>query len=190
MSLNDLRSGGGLKFLHLNIRSLLPKLDFITTLISESAPDVIVITESWLTGKVPDSDVAISGFNLFRADRISKGGGVIVYVKEHLATHIILSTSVPKLFECIVLDVCVGGTIHIIISGVYFPPTAPNSALEKLCKILSNYTTSELTILGDLNLNWLSPCSSKLKELCLELICPSRSSIPRDQTTKMSPSLL
>ena len=89
--------------------ALLPKLDFINVLITESDLDILVITESWLSGKVSDSDVAIKGFNLFRADRISRGGGVIIYSKEHLAARIISSVSVPKCCEYVILDVSVGG---------------------------------------------------------------------------------
>lgn len=124
-SIHELRSCNGLKFLHLNIRSLLPKLDFINVLTTESNLDILVITE--LSGKVSDSDVAIMGFNLFRADRHSRGGGVIIYIKEHLAACVISSASVPKCCECIILDVSVGGDTHITISVIYRPPSAPNS---------------------------------------------------------------
>ncbi len=53
--------------------------------------------------------------------------------------------------------------------GIYRPPSAPQMALEEIGNLMSSFAFSKLTVLGDLNLNWLSECSARLKELCLEL---------------------
>ena len=51
-------------------------------------------------------------------------------------------------------------------------------ALEDFGKLLLSYVSSELVVMGDLNLDWLSESSSRLKDLCLELdlaqIIPTR----------------
>ncbi len=168
-SLQDFKSCKGLKLLHLNVRSLLPKLDLVQVLITEACPDIFVLTETWLSGKVSDSELSIHGYKLFRVDRKSKGGGVLIYVKKILAVRELAASSVPKHFEYIILDVCLGGNIHIQVMGIYRPPSAPLMALEELGKVLSSVASIELIILGDLNLDWLSDNSGSLKELCLEL---------------------
>ncbi len=43
-SLQDFKSCEGLKLLHLNVRSLLPKLDLVQVLITEACPDIFVFT--------------------------------------------------------------------------------------------------------------------------------------------------
>lgn len=168
-SLNELQTARGLKLMHLNVRSLLPKLDFINILINDVNPDILIISETWLSSRTCDDDVAMSGYNTFRIDRKAKGGGVIAYVREHLVTTVSIAVSTPKCFECIVLNVCVGGDTHLSVSGVYRPPSAPSSALNDLGKVLANFNSSELVILGDLNQDWLTESSSFLKQLCLEL---------------------
>ncbi len=93
----------------------------------------------------------------------------MIYVKEILAVQELAASSVPKHFEYIILDVCLGGNIHIQVMGIYRPPSAPFMALEELGKVLSSVASNELIILGVLNLDWLSDNSGSLKELCLEL---------------------
>ncbi len=78
-------------------------------------------------------------------------------------------SSVPKCFEYVVLDIYLGVDALMTLAGVYCPPSAPNTALEDLGKLLSLYVSSELVLLEDQNFDWLSDSSIKLKELCLEL---------------------
>ena len=44
----ELSSQSGLKFLHINVRSLLPKLDFVNIWIKTANPDVFMLSETWL----------------------------------------------------------------------------------------------------------------------------------------------
>ena len=46
--------------------------------------DVVGITESWGTSDVTDAELNLPGFHLFRADRHTRGGGVLLYVSESL----------------------------------------------------------------------------------------------------------
>ena len=112
-------------------------------LVNDAAPDIFVVTESWISSKIPDSDVTLNGYNLFRVDRKAKGGSVAIFIRNHLVTHVLTASSVPKCFDCLVLDVCVGGNAHFVVSGVYRPPSAPKSALDELGKVLSNFISSD-----------------------------------------------
>lgn len=42
-------------------------------------------------------------------------------------------------------------------------------ALDKVSDLLSKYAKSELLIMADLNLNWMTPVSDRLKDICTEL---------------------
>ena len=83
---------GVLGFLHVNTRSILPKME-------SSNPDVLVITETWLRRSIPYPEVNLSGYKLFRQDRSSRGGGVAIFAKEHLQCTITLARSIPKQFD-------------------------------------------------------------------------------------------
>ena len=70
--------------MHLNIQSILPKLDLIKC--ESPAYDVLVFSESWLKPVTANDKLLIEAFHPpFRADRIGRpGGGVIIYVRQSL----------------------------------------------------------------------------------------------------------
>ena len=51
------RSSKGLHFLHLNIRSLIPKIEEVRIVARESNAAVIGLTETWLDSSVKDSEL-------------------------------------------------------------------------------------------------------------------------------------
>lgn len=56
-----------------------------------------------------DSDVSLSSFNVYRSDRIGSGGGVSTVTKNNLYVFFVsLATSVPKQFDCLILNVGLG----------------------------------------------------------------------------------
>ena len=60
-----------------NARSLLPKIDELTALLSTNPIDLVAITESWLKSDIGNSLICIPGFNSFRNDRVlGRGGGI------------------------------------------------------------------------------------------------------------------
>ena len=89
-SVSDLSSDcsvfkNNVSFLHLNVQRIVPKLDIITA--EYSIYDILSFFESWLKPNVNDETLKLPGYKFpsFRRDRQNKtGGGVIVYVKEHI----------------------------------------------------------------------------------------------------------
>ena len=70
----------GLYIAHLNICSLFPSYEEIKVFISSSRIAIAVITESWLSQSVSDSQIAIPGYQIIRFDREGRGGGIMVYI--------------------------------------------------------------------------------------------------------------
>ena len=87
----------------INFRSLLPKLDLLKSWAHTVTPDVLAISGSWLERSIANPDISIPGYNIFHQDRVTKGGGVALYVKDHLRCTTSPSKSVPKLLEPLVL---------------------------------------------------------------------------------------
>ena len=89
-SVSDLSSdcsvlNNNVSFPHLNVQSIVQKLDIITA--EYSSYDILSFTESWLKPNVNDETLKLLGYKFppFRRDRQNKtGGGVIVYIKEHI----------------------------------------------------------------------------------------------------------
>ena len=72
-----------LSILHLNIQSLLPKLDLIEA--ESEAYDVLVFSESWLKPGIKNDSVYLNNFHPpFRTDRSDRPGGVVIYVLDSI----------------------------------------------------------------------------------------------------------
>ena len=177
-TLEALSASKGLKFVHLNIRSIVKKIDQIRTLISGASLDVFSLSETWLRKYLSTQIVHLKGYKLFRLDRATKGrngkvkrgGGLITYVNEKLASN-------SELLD----DLCVSNEhveaqwvfIHrpqsrnICICNLYRPPngnlTKAISYLEN-CIQTFNLSKTEVILMGDLNVNYVNKGSPSYKK--------------------------
>ena len=73
-----------LSIFHLNVQSLLPKIDLIRA--ESELYDIAVFSETWLKPNISDTEIALLNFlPLFRADRLDRpGGGVAIYARDTL----------------------------------------------------------------------------------------------------------
>ena len=91
-------SGSTLSVLQFNARSLHPKLLELADVVSHLQPDIVAITETWLTNAVPDGVLLLPDYgSIVRADRGStgvktsrcgggkqRGGGVLLLIKNSI----------------------------------------------------------------------------------------------------------
>jgi len=82
-SLADL-SGLGLSIMHINIQSLVPKIDILQ--VEAQSYDILVFTETWLAANTDCCTIAIQNVDpQFRNDRHGRlGGGVTIYTRSGL----------------------------------------------------------------------------------------------------------
>ena len=71
----------GLHFLHINVNSLLSKIDELRNVAGHTKPAILGITESKLDSSVSDQEVDIKGYSILRNDRNRYGGDVACYVR-------------------------------------------------------------------------------------------------------------
>lgn len=87
-NLNDVKKEKGLCIVHLNIRSILPKLDEVKEKFLDGHFQIIGLSETWLHNKIESALVQVEGYQLIRQDRQctskKRGGGLCLYVKEGL----------------------------------------------------------------------------------------------------------
>ena len=67
----------GIHLIHLNVNSLLPKIDEICYIAERTKAAVIGITESKLDESIFQSEIQIDNYDLLRCDRNRNGGGAI-----------------------------------------------------------------------------------------------------------------
>ena len=54
----------------------------------DTQPDIIGITETWTKPDMGDAEFGLAGYKMFRKDRLVKrGGGVMLYFKEHIQAY-------------------------------------------------------------------------------------------------------
>ena len=57
-------------------------------MVEDIDPHIIGITESWANTDITEAELGLTGYVMFRRDRIGRrGGGVILYVKESIQTN-------------------------------------------------------------------------------------------------------
>lgn len=67
---------------YLNTRSLVNKLSIFQSYIYSSDFDVICLTETWLSESIFDQEILPINYNIYRKDRHSGGGGVLIAIKD------------------------------------------------------------------------------------------------------------
>ena len=75
----------GMHFIHLNINSILPKIDEIRYIAKLTNATVIGLSETKLDNAVLSRDLEIEGYDLVRSDQSQRGGGVACFVKNSIS---------------------------------------------------------------------------------------------------------
>ena len=153
----------GMHFFHLNINSVLPKIDELRIIAKETKPSLIGLTETKIDNTVNDEEIQIPGYILERSDRNRKGGGVACYIKSDISYNVINTFSDE--IENIFVDIMLPKTKPILVGVVYRPPDK-SDFIQKFSEAISNsvnFDNQEVYILGDFNINVLDNSSiSKL----------------------------
>jgi hypothetical protein len=87
----QLKTLKGLKVIHLNVGrggGLLAHFNELSMIMEDFGPDVMMLTETWLTEDTPDGSVAIDGYDMVRRDKpqnFAGAQGVAIYIKHQLS---------------------------------------------------------------------------------------------------------
>ena len=152
----------GLHFLHLNINSILPKLDELETMAGNTKVAIIGIAESKVDSSISDSEVEIPGYCILQCDQNRNGGGVACYVRQDLCFNL-RSTAMGDI-EGIFFDILLSKTKPIFVGIIYRPPTCI-SFLECFNKHLDDINLdNKIFLLGDFKISLFHNGKYILKE--------------------------
>jgi hypothetical protein len=113
------------------------------------------LSESWLWKASKKSEIIIPNYNIFSQDRTAKGGGVAIYCRDSLQSSILLSRSVPKQFELLLLKIHLSRNKSLTVAACYTPPSASALPWTPYVNWLP-HLSSEIVLLGDLNWDMLN----------------------------------
>lgn len=147
---------------HLNIRSLLPKINDLRDIVNSHRFDILALSETWLSRDVRDADVSIPGYNIVRKDRVSRGGGVCFYVATYLKFKIVESSDdIEQLWISVEMK-----RNSNIFGVIYRPPVLDHKYfLDKIeesvfaCSVQSD----NIIVMGDVNIDMLNIGASSTK---------------------------
>ena len=123
--------------------------------VAEFPADVITITESKLHLNVQDAEVSLPTYNLLRQDRPNDaiGGGVVIYVKNHLALQpIAVKFPLSQMFDILGCKIITeSGPLNLVV--VYRRPCSMPADDDILLTALESTTKlpGDLVMLGDFN---------------------------------------
>ena len=139
-------------FRHLNVNSLLSKIEELRTPTINTNISVLGITETKLDNIAGNEELKIDGCNLLRSDRKKNSGGVTCYIKNNIAHN--RQSSISENIENIFLDILLPKSKLITVGIIYRPPNQVdfidhfNNALGKL-----PFQSNEIYLLGYFNIN-------------------------------------
>lgn len=139
----------GIRMCHLNARSLLKpgRLDEIyLELCSLHCFDIIAVSESHLCNTIPDTDIAIPNYNVFRRDRNRQGGGVLLYIHSRFTCIRRTDLECPTL-ELLWAEIKLRN--HSLLVGVSYRP--PNQTAQEIELFIEGLYDSLDSITGSLN---------------------------------------
>ena len=178
----------GIKVCHLNVCSLVPKLEEIKIILMQTNIDVLALSETWLTPAIPDSFLEITNYDLHRNDRTGKGGGgVAIYISQNYSSTKVASDTTFVTLQ-ITLYLTTEHALTVLVS--YRPPNQQSvEYITSLTNSIKSIKTKEYIILGDFNLHWTAIAAKPLKNMALHFgleqliseptrICDTCSSIP------------
>ena len=155
------------------IRSLVNKLSLFQSYVYSSDYDVICLTETWLTESIFDQEILPTNYNIYRKDRPTLGGGVLIAVKDSIPASVVSSNLSNHAPEIISVRLSLRKTT--IVSCVYLPPSPSdsnmNDVISNLTQIIDANPLADTIFVGDFNMpdvQWdtLSSTSSISRAFC------------------------
>ena len=148
----DIFKTKGLHLMHLNINSLLPKINELRHMARLSNAAVIGICEAKLDKSITNSEILIDNYDLLRCGWNRNGGGVACYIRNNLSYT--QTNLFPNDIENVFFEIHLPETKPITVGIVYRPPNQTNfikTLNQNVAKL--DKTNKETYILGDFNIN-------------------------------------
>lgn len=167
--------------MYTNIRSIMNKRDELEGWVSENAPLIIGLTETWLCPEIADNEFVPEGYICFRSDRIEcrKGGGVCLLVRADIPVTQLSSFSAEDgQYESIWCKVKLTKRRYDVIGVIYRTPgTECNQFFVELqefkqygsCLILGDFNAPRIDWINDVLLPGADKFTRELINTCHEL---------------------
>jgi len=143
--------------MHLNIHYFYPKFDEIKYLVDQNKElDILGFCETFLNDHFEDNEFHLQNFQMFRKDRNSHGGGILVYVKSGIPCWRRKDLESDNM-ETLWIEIKLKNQKSFLLCYVYRPPSS-NADWNTIFEVSLEKTfleSKEIILLGDLNYNYI-----------------------------------
>ena len=137
----------------LNSQSLVNKTATFGAFINDHSPDIITVSETWLSPDISTAEIFPGGYNVFKKDRQDGHGGVLLASRTSLTCHELSINSPTEVVSC---KFTFTNNQSLIVCSVYRPPNSNLETMMNLCKLFESlcttYSDTPIWIAGDMNL--------------------------------------
>ena len=139
--------------LHLNINSILPKIDEIPYIAKLTNATVIGLSETKLDNAVLSSELEIEGYDLVRSDRSRRGGGVACFVENSISYNRKPNFCINT--ESVFIEIFLPKSKPVLSGILYRPPDKYDflNCLERTFSDTNVFESQECYLLDDININ-------------------------------------
>ena len=120
-------------------------------LVSHIYPHIISITESWATTDISNAELGMTGYVMFRKDRLGRrGGGSILYIKESIQAYEIKLEKEAECEEAVWCNIVTGNST-LTVGYVYRSPNITIDENEKVQNAIKEVCKRDCIIMRDCN---------------------------------------
>ena len=137
----------------LNINSIRYKIDQLKVIIEDNI-DILIIQETKLDDSFPEGQFHIQGYlPPFRRDRNRYGGGLLVYIKEHIPAKILVNNDLANDIEGIFIELNFKNDKWLLFCTYNPPSQCPSYYFAEVGRVLDSYLISynRYILVGDFN---------------------------------------
>ena len=154
---------------NLNINSLRNKFSAIKEILNNRLLDCLILCETKLDPSLPDAQFSVTGYRMYRKDRNTHGGGVMVFIRSDIPSRNVKDMAHPNV-ESLAIEHTVNKTKWVL-HAVYRPPSGNATRFRDYMSIILDTSLTRadnILLAGDLNLDALLPETSgkTLHDLC------------------------
>lgn len=182
-TLDEVKKKKGFCISHLNIRSMVPKMDELKCHFLDGQIEIVGISETWLHSKIESALIQVDEYHIIRQDRCQtlkkRGGGLCLYVADYLLVEKCDKDVNNNNLELLSIRISQQNWKGLSVILVYRPPNGDiDYFFEKMREVVQSLPDKdEVIIMGDINIDYLGKknlATSKLykweKELLLDQI--------------------
>jgi hypothetical protein len=140
---------------HINVRSILPKIDQVRYILDTCKFDILCVNESWLDDNILVHEYEVNDYKTIVNHRNRHGGGIVMYVKNHILFKRRLDLEIDSL-ECVWIELMCNKKSTLICS-MYRPPSMGADYYDKMLASIEKACLEDkfTVIAGDLNFNYV-----------------------------------